>query len=239
VDPLGEEYYGWSGYNYVMDSPLRLVDPDGRLIFVKDKAQREIVLTYLGEQFGDGIFKFTKRGVLKINKKELKRARKAFNKEQLKMIEGVSKVIRSSKILEVRIYPDENINFSRNPRVEYENEATGEIEYRPAYSGKGYVIDKLDIAGLTVYVEEPRDTRAFILINQDAVSKERYPGKGGGQTAPCESCVFLHELLDHGLDYIEKGTLEVQKSTEDQVFYHNLALKNIGSDERTGEKHNN
>jgi len=30
VDPAAEEYYGWSGYNYVMDSPVRLVDPDGR-----------------------------------------------------------------------------------------------------------------------------------------------------------------------------------------------------------------
>jgi len=30
VDPLAEKYYSWSGYNYVMDSPLLLVDPDGR-----------------------------------------------------------------------------------------------------------------------------------------------------------------------------------------------------------------
>ena len=30
MDPLGEKYYSWSGYNYVMDSPVRLVDPDGR-----------------------------------------------------------------------------------------------------------------------------------------------------------------------------------------------------------------
>jgi len=32
VDPLAEKYYGWSGYNYVMDSPVRLVDPDGRSV---------------------------------------------------------------------------------------------------------------------------------------------------------------------------------------------------------------
>jgi len=30
IDPLAEKYYSWSGYNYVMDSPLLLVDPDGR-----------------------------------------------------------------------------------------------------------------------------------------------------------------------------------------------------------------
>ncbi len=32
MDPLAEKYYGWSGYNYVMDSPLLLVDPDGRSV---------------------------------------------------------------------------------------------------------------------------------------------------------------------------------------------------------------
>ena len=30
MDPAAEKYYSWSGYNYVMDSPVRLVDPDGR-----------------------------------------------------------------------------------------------------------------------------------------------------------------------------------------------------------------
>ena len=30
MDPAAEKYYSWSGYNYVMDSPLLLVDPDGK-----------------------------------------------------------------------------------------------------------------------------------------------------------------------------------------------------------------
>ena len=32
VDPLAEDYEGWSGYNYVMGNPIRLVDPDGRRV---------------------------------------------------------------------------------------------------------------------------------------------------------------------------------------------------------------
>ncbi len=34
IDPLAEKYYSWSGYNYVMDSPVRLVDPDGRVVVI-------------------------------------------------------------------------------------------------------------------------------------------------------------------------------------------------------------
>ncbi len=30
ADPLAERYYAWSGYNYVMGNPVRLIDPDGR-----------------------------------------------------------------------------------------------------------------------------------------------------------------------------------------------------------------
>ena len=40
MDPLGEKYYSWSGYNYVMDSPLLLVDPDGRYVLPSEKSKK-------------------------------------------------------------------------------------------------------------------------------------------------------------------------------------------------------
>ena len=40
MDPLAEKYPAWSPYNYVMNNPLRMVDPDGKeicLVYDKDK----------------------------------------------------------------------------------------------------------------------------------------------------------------------------------------------------------
>ena len=31
VDPMGDKFPGWSSYNYVLDNPIRLVDPGGRI----------------------------------------------------------------------------------------------------------------------------------------------------------------------------------------------------------------
>jgi RHS repeat-associated protein len=30
IDPLAEKHYAWSGYNYVLGNPVKLIDPDGR-----------------------------------------------------------------------------------------------------------------------------------------------------------------------------------------------------------------
>ena len=37
IDPLAEKYYGWSVYNYGVDNPVLMVDPDGRAIIVGDQ----------------------------------------------------------------------------------------------------------------------------------------------------------------------------------------------------------
>lgn len=60
VDPMAEKYPGWSGYNYVMLNPVKLVDPDGR---------EPITLTVLATAFvvGAGIEGWSQVGGVAMN----------------------------------------------------------------------------------------------------------------------------------------------------------------------------
>jgi hypothetical protein len=40
IDPLAEKYYAWSGYNYVGNDPINMVDPDGRYQLPDEVAQK-------------------------------------------------------------------------------------------------------------------------------------------------------------------------------------------------------
>lgn len=79
--------------------------------------------------------------------------------------------------------------------------------------------------GITIFVT--KDDRAFVLINQDASKTGVFEAEGGGTTTPCESCIFIHEVLDHGLDYINSGVVEEPEGAtkKDNVNYHNKSLK--------------
>jgi len=64
----------------------------------------------------------------------------------------------------------------------------------------------------------------------------------GKTTNPCESCIFLHELLDHGLaELMKKGEVTDPatdtRSKSEKVENQNKALENKGSEIRTGIDH--
>jgi hypothetical protein len=72
---------------------------------------------YLRDQFGSDIYKFNKRGELRLDQKAFNSAKGNFSAEQINMSTGLTKVVTSDRIIEARIYPDANINFERNPLV--------------------------------------------------------------------------------------------------------------------------
>ncbi len=241
-DPLEKNFPSLSPYQFVENKPIYYIDPDGRKIIVADDAQQAVVLGYLRDQFGTDVFKFNKRGALRLDKKAYKAEQVRFKQEQVEIAKGLIKVIKSSRIIEIVLYEDKNINFSRNPIVPIRDldPITGEIRIEHYFlyeKDQVFQLPELNQPDTTLYIDG--DYKAFILINRELSNKETFKGEKGTSTKSCESCVFIHEVLDHGLDYIKTGSVSEPEgsSKKDNVHYHNQALKNKGSIERTGEDH--
>lgn len=76
-------------------------------------------------------------------------------------------------------------------------------------------------------------------MDYNASQTGTFEAEDGGATDPCPSCIFIHEILDHGLDYINNGNVKEPKGStkKDNVYFHNEALINMGSSPRTGDEH--
>lgn len=245
VDPLAHKFPSMSPYSAMGNNPIRNIDPDGRAFVVADRAQRTTVLGYLQEQVGAGIFSFNRRGNLTVDRRAYNAARENMSENQRAMADGMIQLVNSDRIVEARIYDNQNINFVRNPTVTertttYDPDLGRNVtttNSRPMYSGQGVMIPNLGQEAITVFIQG--DDRAFILFDQNAANTGTFNAEGGGQTNPCASCIFMHEALDHGLDYINTGdVVEPNGATpQDNVQNHNRALENVGSPTRTGTDH--
>ena len=154
-----------------------------------------------------------------------------------------------NRCIEVRIYPSDNIDFKRNPILTETERYTvsnqrGEDEIRERQvkrlkfeKDKVFSITIMEKSGLALLVD-PGDDRLFILINRARASTNEFDAGGGLKTTPSESATFFHELLDHGKQYMETGDIVGDHKSKLQiVYYHNIALENVGSPIRTGGEH--
>ncbi len=244
IDPLANKYPDLSPYHFGANNPIYYIDPDGKKIIVADKAQQAVVLEYLRDQLGGDFYKFNKHGKLVLDKKAYNAAKGKFNSEQTEIAKGLNKVIDSKRVLEVQIFSSGDIVVKSNPLVTVREEYTDDFgkkrirtTYEPKYKTGKEAELRSDAAEITVTL--PGEDKARVLINKSKAESEQFATDGGGKTNPSGSSVFIHAILDHGLDYINTGSLDEPKGSTptNDVNYHNKALQNKGSAPRTGTDH--
>jgi len=91
VDPLAEKYYAWSGYNYVLGNPVKLIDPDGREIWITHGNEK--IKYENGKLYGQDGNPYSGRGVRKDG------SYKGFLRETVRALDAINKSQEGSEMI--------------------------------------------------------------------------------------------------------------------------------------------
>jgi len=250
VDPLAEKYIDTTPYNYVYNNPVIFKDPDGKRVIAANTESQNLILNTLIELLGENHgFAFNKKGELyHRNNKEHKSSASKYTKEQNNIYKG---------FLEIMGDKDRTISFSNQSGDDTSYKATFMIDsedfdyvdgiaqkdshgnfIKKKYKAPLYFETKHKVKGETgggafLTTNESQDYAVSIVFPD--IAKSRQFKSANGYTTPSLSGIVVHELLDHGVDFIRTGSNNSSKSSSvNNVNYQNDALIIINSQTRVG-----
>ena len=225
-----------------LNNPIYFKDPDGRQVIAYDEETQETILQYIKDQLGDKHgFRFNNKGALTYNNNTLKAAKKSFSEEQNSIVDGLIEVADDKdKIIEVRLNKDSD-NFTveiNEPGFKKDENGAfimeNGIPKREGWQKTGFVADIStgNSGGALFYapgkLDKTKQAYGYVLMNRKTASSIQLKAGENKLTTPSESSVFIHEILDHGLDFIRNGNVDKSSSQGvENVKYNNQALKNI------------
>ncbi|HRK05983.1 MAG TPA: RHS repeat-associated core domain-containing protein [Chlorobiota bacterium] len=221
TDPLWGMYITLQPYQYAGNSPMGSRDPSGLFIAVTQAETQQIVVQTFERHYGVTPT-FSSQGQLQLDQAEVAQARQNLSQELAQQLDELNYMAQDrSKVIDVYSVP----NGTNVPTVKLWDQNGIEVE-SPGLNmvdGPEYVV-QLPTA----------PSNMAIMLNRDLLDAQF--NQSGPKTDPCETCVVIHSLLDHGHPWY---TLGFSASRIEGVDNHNTALRSVGSGVlRDGSDHN-
>lgn len=253
INPLSEMTPFVSTYTYVLNNPILFKDPDGKRVYTNSEEAQLILTNTLTELLGDNHgFYFDKKGYLKHKGgKAHRKAKKQFSDEQKSILEGFTE-ITSNKKYTIDVFTKENDSFFYAKLLDYEVETEQSDDGRevikkdqggkPILKDKGtrtsqiITLQKGEFGGgVFVGLRGHKDANAIFF--PDIAKNKRFKGEGGKFTIGSISAVVVHELLDHGVNFVRGADPEANMGPSiHNVYYQNQAFIILNSPTRTSHK---
>ncbi|MBU3680104.1 MAG: hypothetical protein FGM32_10950 [Candidatus Kapabacteria bacterium] len=217
-------------YQYAGNEPVGKYDNNGKHIVGLRAEDKAYLATSMKTHYGVDV-SFTERAAMVISSEQMQLAKHSNDPDSYSQLVNINEMAQDqTKVLNVAAISGTN--------VERTGIGVGGADQDGNSARHLEVGVETGPGASEFFVSTPaRPNNAWIIIRPDITNSETYSAEGNQKTKECGTCVLVHALLDHAMQWFLSGS---SNTRIEGVANHNTALVNkAGSVPRDGKDHTN